>query len=182
VGSGVVIVTWDTNISATSQVIYGLASNGPYNINMSANNFGYTYGTPEQDLDPNKVTSHFVTISGLTPGNYVYRVVSKASPATVGYEYQFTVPTSSASPAVAFGEGGGVSGGAIGEILGASAENNGTSTATITNASSSSENILRNNLAAAFAAGWFSWWWLWIIILLILLALGLYIYNKRKQS
>ena len=89
-GSGIVIATWNTNIPATSQVIYGLASDGPYNIDMNATYFGYPLGTPEQNLDPNKVTSHSIIISGLAPGNYVYRVVSKASPATISYEHEFT--------------------------------------------------------------------------------------------
>ena len=165
-GSGIVIATWNTNIPATSQVIYGLASGGPYNINMGATYFGYPLGTPEQNLDPNKVINHSVPIS-LLPGTYAYRVVSRASPPTISYEHQFTVPLSlGAENTITTGGGG--------EILGANSENVATSTASTSN---------ENNLAAVVASGLgglFSWWWLWII-LLILLVLGLYIYNRRRE-
>lgn len=84
-----VLVTWNTNIPATSQVIYGLASEGPYNLNLSLPNYGYPSSTLE-DLD--KVTNHSVTVSGLIPFQvYSMRVVSKASPPTIGYEYLFSL-------------------------------------------------------------------------------------------
>ncbi|MFA7216907.1 MAG: fibronectin type III domain-containing protein [Candidatus Paceibacterota bacterium] len=84
-----VVVTWDTNIPATSQVIYGLESSGPYNLNLSASNYGYPLASLE---DTNKITSHSVLISGLIPLQvYSMRVVSKASPPTIGYEYLFSV-------------------------------------------------------------------------------------------
>jgi len=86
---GTIIISWNTNIPATSQVIYGLSSGGPYNLDMSAVNFGYPFSTPEQDLG--KVTNHTVYIDNLPAGDYVYRVVSRASPATVGYEHHFVV-------------------------------------------------------------------------------------------
>lgn len=47
--------------------------------------------TIEKDLGVNKTTSHVVNISNLTAGEYVYRVVSRASPATVSYEHKFVV-------------------------------------------------------------------------------------------
>lgn len=84
-----VVVTWNTNIPATSQVIYGLESSGPYNLNLSATNYGYPFASVE---DTNKVTNHSVLISGLIPLQvYSMRVVSKASPPTIGYEYLFSV-------------------------------------------------------------------------------------------
>lgn len=84
------IISWSTNKLATSQVIYGPVP-GPYNLDLTVlPNFGYPYGKTE---DGNKVMNHSVTLSGLTPGQtYVYRVVSRASPATVSYEHEFTVP------------------------------------------------------------------------------------------
>jgi len=87
---GIVTITWNTNLSATSQVIYGPMP-GPYNLKLETlPNLGYPLGSTE---DGNKVMSHSVFLSGLTPGQtYVYRVVSRASPATVSYEHQFTVP------------------------------------------------------------------------------------------
>lgn len=84
-----VVVTWDTNIPATSQVIYGLESSGPYNLNLLAPNYGYPLASVE---DTNKITNHSVLISGLIPLQvYSMRVVSKASPPTIGYEYLFSV-------------------------------------------------------------------------------------------
>ena len=85
----VAVIVWDTNKPATSQVIYGLTSSGPYTLNLTLSNFGYPFGTVE---DTNKVKSHLVQISGLVPGQvYSYRVVSKASPATVSNEYTFVL-------------------------------------------------------------------------------------------
>lgn len=87
--SNSVLVTWKTNIPATSQVIYGLASDGPYNLNLSLPNYGYPLSTTE---DLNKVSDHSVVISNLIPLQvYSMRVVSRASPPTIGYEYLFSV-------------------------------------------------------------------------------------------
>jgi hypothetical protein len=88
--TGSATIIWDTNKLSTSQVIYGVSS-GSYNLDLNIlPNLGYPLGSVE---DGNKVMNHSVTLSGLTPGaTYVYRVVSRASPATVSYEHQFTVP------------------------------------------------------------------------------------------
>lgn len=88
--TGSATITWDTNKLATSQVIYGLAP-GPYNLDLNIlPNLGYPSGSTE---DGNKIMNHSVILTGLIPGQtYVYRVVSHASPATVSYEHQFTVP------------------------------------------------------------------------------------------
>src|ERR1035437_3713115 len=88
--SGSATITWDTNKLSTSQVIYGV-SPGPYNLDLNIlPNLGYPLGSTE---DGNKVMNHSVILTGLTPGaTYLYRVVSHASPATVSYEHQFTVP------------------------------------------------------------------------------------------
>jgi hypothetical protein len=155
-----VVITWDTNLLATSQVIFGPVSTGPYNLNLTLPDigFGYRFYTGENS---NKVINHSISLVGLEPGDYVYRVVSRASPPTVSYEHEFTIPI----PVLA--QNGGGNGRAIGEILGASSQNNSTSTATTTSTSTSSENVLGNNLAAAFSAGWFSWWWLWILLILL---------------
>lgn len=91
-------ITWDTNLPSTSQVVYGPAtSNYTFDIN-NLPNFGYPLSTIE---DGSKVLHHLVSLTDLKPGQtYVYRVVSRASPPTVGYEHKFTVPT------LAQGEGG----------------------------------------------------------------------------
>lgn len=95
-------ITWNTNKPATSQVIYGPAGSS-YTLDLNAPNFGYPYATLETTF---KTSGHSVVLSGLLPGNYVYRVVSRASPASVSPEYTLAVAGSSSA-------GGG-------EILGAS--------------------------------------------------------------
>ena len=86
-------IEWDTNLLATSQVIYGLAP-GPYVLDIVEpfiGFFGYPLGTPENGT---KVLHHSVTLTGLIAGQtYVYRVVSRASPPTVSVEHTFTMPT-----------------------------------------------------------------------------------------
>lgn len=84
-----IVITWDTNIPATSQVVYGLTSGAPYNLDLLDSNFGYPFSTEEVDL--NKVLNHSIILSDLPVGQYSYRVVSRASPPTVGYEKYFTV-------------------------------------------------------------------------------------------
>ena len=89
-GPGVVRIVWDTNYLSTSQVVYGLASLGPYSIDINDPNFGYPFATVK---DINKVDHHVVDITGLAAGEtYLYRVVSTASPPTVSFERSFTVP------------------------------------------------------------------------------------------
>lgn len=86
---GTALITWNTNLLATSQVVYGLASGAPYTLNLDNPNFGYPLSTVE---DPNKVTYHTVPLFDLIEGQtYVYRVVSRASPPTVSPEYHFTL-------------------------------------------------------------------------------------------
>ncbi len=83
-------IVWNTNIPATSQVIYG-PDTGVYTFDINnLPGFGYPFWT-EEDLT--KVTNHSVLITGLIPGQtYVYRVVSRASPPTISYEHKFIVP------------------------------------------------------------------------------------------
>lgn len=88
--SGSAVIIWNTNKLATSQVIYGLTTGGPYTLNLNAPNFGYPFSNIE---DPTKVIDHSMFIGNLIPGQtYSYRVVSKASPATVSFEHEFVVP------------------------------------------------------------------------------------------
>jgi len=87
---GSAVISWQTNIPATSQVIYGLSSDGPYNLSLVGVNFGYPFASDEIDLG--KVTTHQIVLTGLIIGEtYSYRVVSRASPPTVGYEYTFSL-------------------------------------------------------------------------------------------
>jgi len=90
---GTATIEWDTNLLATSQVIYGPSTdeNGDelfYSLNLTVSPyFGYPMGSVE---DPIKVTQHTVVLTGLVPDQvYKYRVVSRASPPTVSYEHTF---------------------------------------------------------------------------------------------
>lgn len=83
-------INWQTNLLATSQVVYGLTAFGPYTLDLTAANFGYPFASLE---DPIKVLDHAVTINNLVPGaTYSYRVVSRASPPTISFERRFQVP------------------------------------------------------------------------------------------
>ena len=168
-GSGHATITWDTNIPATSQVVYGPISGAPYPFDI--NNppyFGYPSGTNE---DLTKVINHSMFLTGLNPGGvYKYRVVSRASPATISYEHEFTVPIPS-GVGNTIASGFGISGGE-GEILGALTENNGTST------DGETVGILnKENLAAAITSGWSNLISLCSLIALLILLVGYLIWR-----
>ncbi len=86
-------IVWDTNLPATSRVVYGLQSAGPYNLNLFDTNFGYPSTTAEETTI---TLDHQLPLSGLIPGEtYVYRVASRQNPGdvfTVSPEFIFTVP------------------------------------------------------------------------------------------
>ncbi|MEK7166459.1 MAG: hypothetical protein AAB874_06655, partial [Patescibacteria group bacterium] len=84
-----VTITWNTSYYSTSQVIFGPESGAPYNLNIAQPNFGYASSSPDFI---NKVINHSVTIYNIPPGNYLYRVVSHASPPTISFEHYFSVP------------------------------------------------------------------------------------------
>jgi len=85
VNSDSVTVNWLTTAPATSRVVYDTISHqdlGPLP------NYGYAYSTSQ---DSNKVTSHSVTITSLTPGTtYYWRAISSGSPEVFGRELSFT--------------------------------------------------------------------------------------------
>ena len=79
-------ITWATDKPSTSRVVYDTF---PHTIPGIAPNYGYVNSTNESETSP-KVTSHSVTITGLSAGTtYYYRVVSKGSPENVGGEKTF---------------------------------------------------------------------------------------------
>lgn len=86
-------IVWDTNLPATSKVVYGLQSGGPYSLNLFDPNFGYPATTAEETII---TLDHSLPLSGLIPGEtYVYRVASRQNPGdvfTVSPEFIFTVP------------------------------------------------------------------------------------------
>jgi len=77
-------ITWDTNIPATSRVIYDTTSHSTLG---NPPNYGYAFSNSE---DSTMVINHSMVIAGLTPGvRYYYRCVSHASPPTVSREHSF---------------------------------------------------------------------------------------------
>ena len=80
------IVSWSTNLAATSRVVYDNTQHAP---GGSPPNYGYALSTVE---DPTEVTQHIMMITGLTPGlKYYWRPISHTSPGeVVGNELFFT--------------------------------------------------------------------------------------------
>lgn len=159
-----VTVYWNTNIPATSQVIYGPAGSD-YVLDLENLPYlGYPFGTDETAI---KVVDHTMIMTGLVPGQaYKYRVVSRASPPTVSYEYQFTVPTTGEGAGATAGPLGLSNGQGGGNIFGTDSEDSGATSTEGEVAGAFDE----SQLAAAFASGWgllSSWWWLWILLILL---------------
>jgi len=159
-------VTWYTNISATSRVVYG---NQQMSVLGDAPNYGYAFSTPEQD-SVSKVIPHSVTISGLVPNTtYYVRCVSQTAKST---ELTFTtlgvgevIPTISASEE--------------GEVAGAETEEEVT-VPTEPGAAGGEETFVTEGAEAAvggFAAGTTLCWILFIVTILLSLW---YLRLKRK--
>lgn len=96
--SGEVVIEWDTNRLATSQVIYGNEAGAPFQLDVTdPPSYGYPLYTAE---DGSKKRNHHVVLTNVSAGEtYVYRVISRASPPTISSERTFAVPAS-------FGHGG----------------------------------------------------------------------------
>jgi len=94
VTSSSVTITWTTDDPATSRVVYDTVS---HPVLGAAPNYGYTNSTVETDTGP-KVTSHSVTINGLTSGTtYFFRTVSHGSPEAVSSESSFSTSSNTSS-------------------------------------------------------------------------------------
>ena len=171
-------VTWNTNVPATTQVVYGPESQGPYVLDTSAPNFDYPNSTTEDSI---LTTRHSVSLQGLTPGKtYNFRVVSRLTVGgapTVSPEYQLAVPgtlalhtffpTENSTNSSNSSSGGNnkkgntnLSLGTVGSI-GASTTQSST-TSTLANGAGSNDAFA----AAAALAGPFSWLnpWFWFFI------------------
>lgn len=71
------LVTWNTNIPASSQVVYGMRSVSNPTGTCGSSDLGYQQRT---DLKSNRVTTHAMVVDGLTPGaQYFFRPVSDRS-------------------------------------------------------------------------------------------------------
>jgi hypothetical protein len=87
-------ITWQTNYASTSSVIYDTKPN-TFDFSKGEPSFGYTYYKSGDASGIEKVTSHKIILTGLVSGQtYYYRVVSHASPATIGREYSFVMDRS----------------------------------------------------------------------------------------
>lgn len=115
--AGDATIVWDTNLPATSKVVFGLQSGGSYSLNLFDSNFGYPLGTSEEVA---LGLNHSIPLGGLIPGEtYVYRVASRQNPTdvfTVSPEFIFTVPLTgpsffSTDPFGGEGGGGSLQGG-----------------------------------------------------------------------
>ncbi len=109
------VITWTTDILATSRVIYDTVS---HSVLGAAPNYGYASSTVE---DPSKVLSHSVTVTGLSDGvTYYYRTVSHGSPEAVGDEkYLGTFSKTSGNTGDGKGDGRGGGGGGGGGVVSA---------------------------------------------------------------
>ena len=188
---GSAVITWDTNLLSTSQVIYGLASDGLYvldvvdPINPLGSFFGYPLGTAE---DPIKVLNHSVELTGLMPGEtYLYRVVSRASPPTVSFEHKFTVPILAQGGPVGTVLGastqGGLGGASFG-VEGGDGVDGGDDNAITSTTSPTSTTTRSISQVAAVALSGFDLTCIGIalIIFLVILALNWYLFKDRREK
>jgi hypothetical protein len=79
-----VLITWDTDEPATSQVEYATGTSGQY--------------TTSSQEDPSMTTNHSVTIPGLAPSKiYHFRIISKDKNKNIGYSQDTVVITPNAT-------------------------------------------------------------------------------------
>jgi len=89
------IITWTTDKATKSRVVYDTVSHGSLG---SAPNYGYAFSTETIDSSP-KVTSHSITLAGLSDGTvYYYRTISEGSPVAVGDEKTFKTLSIAGAP------------------------------------------------------------------------------------
>lgn len=162
-------IYWETNIGATSQVIYG-PSGSSYTIDLDQPYLGYPSGTNEV---LSKTVSHSVVLSGLTPGQtYKYRVVSRASPPSVSYEHEFTVPAAGEENTASGSLGNAARDGSIGAVLALA-----TSSEAVGEVAGA---FKENNLATVHGLWAQSFWWI-LLLVLLLIFITWRILNKRKS-
>jgi hypothetical protein len=188
-----ITLVWTTNEPATSRVIYDTA---PHSSLGSGPNYGYAFSTAETDTSP-KVTSHSVTITGLTPGTkYYFRTVSHGSPESVSTELSSitkapssngsTTPTFVITPVLNvsttagqfFGTatvGGSGGTGTTGNVLGASTTtpNDSDGSGHVKGDSTTVQNQKDETISKSSNLLGLGWWWLPVIVVLSLVIGGL---------
>jgi hypothetical protein len=191
---GTATIAWDTNLLASSQIVYGPESGAPYSLNAGETFFGYPQGLAE--VFSNTI-AHQMTLTGLTAGEtYRFRTASRPSSAgsqSTSFEFSFTLgqeETGPIAPPITSTEilqdGTSVDGGGVGGIGGGgTGTGGGTDTGGAGGTGGGAEGITPDEstgigaAAAAFLgipAEFFEFLgsvtcWLWIILILALLAL-----------
>ncbi|MBM3206738.1 MAG: hypothetical protein FJZ43_03910, partial [Candidatus Staskawiczbacteria bacterium] len=199
-------ITWDTNLPASSYIVYSLASASDQLDNLDNSGtpptYGYQFSTPELDINP-KTTSHTATLTGMTPNTpYHFRLVSRGSLA-FSNEYKMTfgeitqTPVSNPTP-IPTPTGGsnnqGVGTSGLGQqVAGGSTvvedileENTGSNEGEETSDEIQSTNAIQTAaLSEAGGQGFIDWlsanWW-WLLLLLILIALIAYYYWREQNK
>lgn len=88
-----ITINWNTNYFSTSRIVYSKASE-PHIFDLYALNYGYSNSKEGDNSGLLKVTSHSVTITGLSPDTtYYFRCESHASPPSITGEFNFTTVT-----------------------------------------------------------------------------------------
>ena len=177
-------ITWRTNMSATTQVVYGSKLGEPYVLNLSATNFGYPNSTNE---DSTLTTHHLVALSGLIPGaTYDFRLVSRLNTGgmpTLSPEYKLVMPSR-----LAFAPFLNILGGTNGTGNRKENVSSGTPTTTIATTDGLAIGAKNNDAfaAAAALAGPFPWLknnWFWFLLAFGIFALlfgALYGRTRRR--
>ena len=197
-------VVWNTSFESTSRVVYGTVP-GVFDFSLPPN-YGYLFSTLEFDTpaNPNGVTFHSITITGLTPStSYYFRTISHASPDTISKEASFTtlgippgggsgLPPSgsnvfahsenalSSQTLVAGGGTGQTQDGIMDSVLDNMPGANSAEASPLDEVSQNTGNDNSNLLAAAlFGIGANIWWLLLILLILFIIYL---IYRRYKSD
>lgn len=199
-----ITLVWTTNQPATSRVIYDTVSHSGLGSSTvdGYQTYGYAFTTPETDDAPNEVTTHSVTISGLTSGTtYYFRTVSHGSPESVSPEitgvtqiastngtptYQVSFASTNTGTGTTAGATGAAAAG--GNVLGASTNtpsNSSNSDGHVLGVSTTKPNnktdktVASTNVSNRFLG--LGWWWIPILVLIIA-ALIYYVYSRADTT
>ena len=201
-------VNWTTNFPSTSRVVYGTSpvSDTTVATYPEGSNYGYQFSTSEQDQNPNEVTSHSVTITGVNVNQtYYYRVISGGSPETISDEtpfatyYIFGLPGDGLSDGGSTGNGGGgapagsavlgattlaYAGGTGGQVLGAGTQPEvlGAATISATPTPSISPAGTKQTLALSTMNWALGHLQIALIILVILAIIAYFFYRKKRKN